>query len=336
MKVGLYTLFLISICLFALNKVNKRNNPILIGRGTLTLSDTSILKGIAILMVVLGHIGQAIPGLRVFTPLGATGVGVFLLCSGYGIEKSFERNVRNKYWYKRIIKVWFPYAVVELMTLPWHWNLGWKSIVADFVLIQPLHPFGWYMRFLFAWYFLFYVFSFTGKYRFPLLLFAGIITWTVLDTLHAQNAFSFAMGVILARMKLIECLWKRKYLWIGLVVCILFFFVRDYFKNHYLDIRILWNTISLLYYSSLVLTVLIGYKYLSNNGFLLPYIGLDVIGAFSYELYLVHGYAYDILTPPASVATVSIFVLVCIAGSFLLNKLNNYIINMINKLFSLK
>lgn len=334
MKVGLFTLFLISVCLFALNKVIKHEYSV--SGGELSLSDTSILKGIAIIMVVLGHIGQAIPGLRVFTPLGATGVGVFLLCSGYGIEKSFEKNGRDKYWYKRIIKVWFPYAVIELMALPLHWNIGWQYILADFLLIKPLHPFGWYMRFLFVWYLLFWVFSFTDKYRIALLLFAGIIIWSVSDSLHAQNAFSFTIGVLLSKMKSNDRFWKRKYMVIGMVACVLLFFLRDYIKNHYHDIRILWNGISLLYYSTLVLTVLISYKFLSNNSFWLPYRGLSVIGSYSYELYLVHGYAFGILVSPASMSMVSLFFIICIIGTYLLNRLNHYIITLINAQFSKK
>lgn len=116
MIIGLYTLFFICICIWV---INNSKCPILeIGGGDLTLTDTTILKGIAILMVVVGHIGQAIPGLRVFTPLGATGVGVFLVCSGYGIEKSFEKGGRYKYWYKRIVNVWLPYVIMELIALP--------------------------------------------------------------------------------------------------------------------------------------------------------------------------------------------------------------------------
>ena len=331
MIVGLYTLFLICLCLFVLDRITKHKySPY---GGELTLSDTSILKGIAILMVVLGHIGQAVPGLRVFTPLGATGVGVFLLCSGYGIEKSFEQNGRDKYWYKRIIKVWLPYAIVELMALPLHWNLGWQDIVADFVLIKPLHPFGWYMRFLFLWYILFWAFSFTDKFRLPLLVLAGLIIWAVFDSLHAQNAFSFTIGVALARVKATDHLWKRKYMWIGVVACILLFFVRDYIKNHNHDIHLLWNGGSLLYYSSLVLTVLISYKFLSSKITWLPYDGLYVIGAFSYELYLVHGYAYCVLVSPASMTMVSLFFIICIVGTYLLNKLNKFIISIINDRF---
>lgn len=286
------------------------------------------------MMVVIGHIGQAIPGLRIFTPLGAMGVGVFLLCSGYGIEKSFEKNKRQKYWYKRIVNVWLPYAIIELLALPIHLEMGWHAILKDFTLIQPLHPFGWYMRFLFVWYILYYVFSLAGKYKLLLLILAASIVYVFFDSLHAQNAFSFAIGVAVAQMRTVENLWKIRYVLIGLAMSVSLFFARDYVKINYHDIHLLWNTVSLLYYVVLIMTVIIGYKVLSNKGVNLPYIGLAIIGEFSYELYLIHGYAYQVLIAPASIMMVTKFVLICIVGTYLLHKLNHFIIDMINKQIS--
>lgn len=75
MVVGVYTLVLAIVCTYCFNCL--KYNGLKIGRDNISLSDTAILKGIAILMVVVGHIGQVIPGLRVFTPLGAMGVGIF-------------------------------------------------------------------------------------------------------------------------------------------------------------------------------------------------------------------------------------------------------------------
>ena len=283
------------------------------------------------MMVVIGHIGQAIPGLRIFTPLGAMGVGVFLLCSGYGIEKSFEKNKRQKYWYKRIVNVWLPYAIIELLALPIHLEMGWQAILKDFTLIQPLHPFGWYMRFLFVWYILYYVFSWADKYKLLLLNLAAFIVYVAFDSLHAQNAFSIAIGVAMAQIRTIENLWKKRYIWIGLAMSVLLFFTRDYVKNNYQDMHLLWNTVSLLYYVALIMTVVIGYKTLSVQNANFPYTGVAIIGDFSYELYLTHGYAYQVLITPASIIMVTKFVLICITITYLLHKLNHFIINMINK-----
>lgn len=82
---------------------------VLIIEGGFSKDTTTIFKGVAILMIVMGHVGQLVPFSRPFTPLGAIGVALFLLCSGYGIEKSFLKNGRKDSWKKRIINVWLPY-----------------------------------------------------------------------------------------------------------------------------------------------------------------------------------------------------------------------------------
>ena len=153
MLICIYSLAIIIIVVSIISYLASDNaTPIDFKIGCLSRPDTLILKGISILMVVLGHIGQAIPGMRLFTPLGAMGVGVFLICSGYGIERSYEKNGRVNYWYKRIINVLVPYVFIELIALPLHYHLGLTALLKDLFLIQPLHPFGWYMRFLFIWY----------------------------------------------------------------------------------------------------------------------------------------------------------------------------------------
>ena len=56
---------------------------------------TLYIKGIAILLVILGHMGVIDCG-------GAIGVHMFLIISGYGIAISLENNGVKKYLSKRI------------------------------------------------------------------------------------------------------------------------------------------------------------------------------------------------------------------------------------------
>ena len=52
-----------------------------------TRKDTTIIKAIAILCVFFCHLGNQFT--RFTTPLGGIGVCMFLIISGYGLEKSF-------------------------------------------------------------------------------------------------------------------------------------------------------------------------------------------------------------------------------------------------------
>lgn len=335
MLVSVYSLLIIIIVISIISLFTRgstRHNDIKIC--SLSRYDTLILKGTSILMVILGHIGQVIPDMRIFTPLGAMGVGVFLICSGYGIEKSYEKHGRKDYWYKRIINVLVPYIFIELLALPLHYHYGFIQVIKDLLLIQPLHPFGWYMRFLFMWYIIYYISSCFGKYKMPLLVISGFVICVLGDSLHAQNALSFAFGVVLARTSLLENIVKPRNVFIGLLFCVLFFLMRDFIKNSNVNLPLLWNAISLLYYFSLILTTILAYKLISYKRVKLPYRAISVIGVFSYELYLVHGYAFMTLDVPANILSVSGFFVMCVVGSFILNKSNKLIIRSINGLIN--
>lgn len=52
-----------------------------------TRNNTTIIKAIAILCVFICHLGNQFT--RFTTPLGGIGVCMFLIISGYGLEKSF-------------------------------------------------------------------------------------------------------------------------------------------------------------------------------------------------------------------------------------------------------
>ena len=66
------------------------------------------LKGIAILLVLIGHTFGSNYKLGVF------GVNLFLILSGYGIYKSFNKNGLKDYFKKKIEKVYIPYLLVTI------------------------------------------------------------------------------------------------------------------------------------------------------------------------------------------------------------------------------
>lgn len=53
-------------------------------------SNTKVMKGVAILAVMLCHLmGKFGGGTTLFTPLGGIGVSIFLMLSAYGLNESF-------------------------------------------------------------------------------------------------------------------------------------------------------------------------------------------------------------------------------------------------------
>lgn len=117
-------------------------------------SDSSlILRGFAILMVVLGHTGYIVMG-------GAGGVALFLLLSGYGLNLSCEKNGLAFYWNKRIRKVWLPCAIVgafNVLALGIH---SWPQrlcMVSGLDLNLNADKTMWYVSFILMWYLVYYL-----------------------------------------------------------------------------------------------------------------------------------------------------------------------------------
>ncbi|MCI9078404.1 MAG: acyltransferase [Lachnospiraceae bacterium] len=120
---------------------------------------TKMLKGIAILMVVIGHIGS-FSGLLPFIPLGACGVYIFLFLSGYGLMRSAYEKGLQGYWIKRTRNVYFPYLAVLVFVLILS-AITKNGVNASFIkyLFFIDYPFGeyWYLLLQMEWYIVFFL-----------------------------------------------------------------------------------------------------------------------------------------------------------------------------------
>lgn len=320
MTSAVYLVFIaLATCLFYSVLSNKK---LVIGGGNFLKDTTSIFKGVAIMMIVMGHVGQLVPFSRPFTPLGAIGVALFLLCSGFGIEKSFQKSGRKDYWKKRIINVWLPYALIELLCVWHHPEVGVTGVIEDLLLIRPYHPFGWYMQVLFIWYILYYLTSFLSRrLQIAAFILASILIICFWTPLRAQNSLSFLIGILFARN-------EAKFLsfanWKSLIVATILsggvFLVRErVLRIEGFQDTVGWNVFSLVYYMILATffyIILIMVCKPANEKMLR---GFYMIGLISYEVYLVHGYTYAYLKTSDLLPMVVFFV-----ATFVLSHLYQY------------
>ena len=134
----------------------------------LTKQKTSIIKGIAILLVMLSHCGLMECG-------GAIGVDLFLVVSGFGIYISSNKDI-DKFWKKRVTSVYCPYLFSTLVFLIIRITLGFRPTIFQ-VLISILgldfnmniDPTMWYISYIFAMYVLAYFYM---KYENKLIIFS--------------------------------------------------------------------------------------------------------------------------------------------------------------------
>lgn len=119
----------------------------------ITRRTSLMLKGIAIILVLLGHTGYVPFG-------GGAGVGIFLMLSGYGLDKSLEKNGLAKFWGNRLEKVYLPYLMVAVFNIIIFGFNSWVQIPVTILgldLSLNVDATMWFISFIFLWYFAIYV-----------------------------------------------------------------------------------------------------------------------------------------------------------------------------------
>ncbi|MBR0348927.1 MAG: acyltransferase [Clostridia bacterium] len=312
------TIFAVSYLLASaiVEVLNKRKKRDLLT--PLSFDVVTICKGVSISIIMLAHLGNVF-GIRYLNPLGSLGVAVFLFASGFGLESSYNKKGLKGYWKKRITTAYLPYALIEVINCFFSISdkiqgNGFSEIIQDFLLIKPLHPYGWYMQCLFLYYIIFYIASLVSKEKFWLkctvLLVTAIVIFVFAGTLFKQQVFSFTIGVLCGRQYKCIAMYLNK-----IYVCTIAFFAgggllllkqTTFIRNAN---ELIFNIVELLQVvglmAFLIVLVHIICKYLP--GFLFEI--AHWIGVLSNELYLIHGlvFAVVISRKEISFGTIALF-----------------------------
>lgn len=175
--------------------------------------DTQFLKGLAILMVIVEHLGQVLH-IAALNPLGPIGVCLFLFISGYGLSYSYEKNGRNGYLKKRVLKVYVPYLVSVIIFSVWSLCIGNTLSIRKFfdytMLIDLPQGSFWYLRLLFYWYIVFFLLTFLFKNQRVLIIALciasiSIIIYSGFNRLYVWQFASFPAGIIAYKNKQLIC-----------------------------------------------------------------------------------------------------------------------------------
>jgi hypothetical protein len=169
---------------------------------------TTLLKGIAILTVIWGHIGLAY---HIYSIQWIAGIGValFLICSGYGLEASFNKNGLNNFWEKRIVAVVIPYWIIYLIaTLLLRSNFNLRAFFSILLFIKA----NWYIPYILIVYVIYWCVKKTMlKYKLSRGVFYGLLLvcftiWFVIvsyyfitpdaPSLLARQMYAFVIGVV--------------------------------------------------------------------------------------------------------------------------------------------
>lgn len=206
---------------------------------------SNIIKGIAILFVILGHMNY-------IDCAGPWGVHLFLILSGYGIYCSLEINGVKDFWKKRIQAVFLPYLFCTIFFLFIRFILNEKiSFIMVIVSLLGLDfdmnvdSTMWYISYIFACYAMVWVImklKVKNKYA---AICIGMLLWLCITiagykgfiwhkgTIAWAYVFSFPLGLFWARYRKKQISSKLKKMICGVMttVCIAIV-ILDYDKPH--------------------------------------------------------------------------------------------------------
>ena len=290
---------------------------------------TTAIKGFSILTVVWAHSGArlSVDGIQFIAGIG---VALFLMCSGYGLEVSYEKNGLKGFWKKRLLSVCLPFWVVELVGMIVTGTFYIKTYLLDFCFLKPATSYGWFMGYIVICYLIFYAVKRLIKdSRMQMLVLFGVFAiWFVLESvffanpdmpfLRARQMLSFLVGVLLAlnKDKIERTLTKAKNILIltgGGTVCLLFMAIAQLNVVKNLP-YLVSNALALLTCLPMAIGIMVFGKSFSE---LFENKMLATIGMISYEIYLVHAFTLGMIKQ--SIISVFIFEVVTYVLAYILH-----------------
>jgi len=351
-------IFIIIIAAATLISLRKRSDS------GLSPAASTELKGLAILAIILSHVGYFLVNDHSFlyplTIFAGVGVDIFLLLSGYGITVSqIKKDYKPWEFYKqRLLKLLIPFWLVLIVffflnALFSSADYSWVYILRNFLgffpradLYKDVNSPLWYFTFILSCYLVFpLIFS---KKR-PMLSAAGIfvalcglwfLSWKFFPSvagLYSVHVAAFPLGVLLAgvlqnekvalKMQTSKCLNTiTKTNWTYVVqILLLSIFLYTIYRSGVGKGFFIEQAVSLISVAAII--GFFSLKKFSINFFY-------IIGFYSYELYLLHWpimYRYDFLFKflPAW-AAMALYLVIFIGLGWVLQKVAGFIGDKIN------
>lgn len=297
---------------------------------------TTCIKGFSILTVIWAHVGREF-GVPAIQFIAGVGVALFLVCSGYGLEKSFQNNGLKSYWYKRFKTVYLPFllalACTTLIGVITRREFNLKKTIGALLLVKT----NWYLGFIAVCYIAFYAIKniikkMSGKENilWILFIFISFVIYSIFvhstdaPFLKARQVLSFPMGILIGKNKSeIEAFLRKNSFKIGILCAFVGVLFMGVTQLHFVKMLpyVISNFMSLFTCFPLAICVIC---IVTNKEWILKNKFLHSVGVISYELFLVQYFALRILDDDLkSQLCFSVVLIVC---SIALHKCRNKMI----------
>lgn len=290
--------------------------------GNLPYTYTDALRGLAMIMILSGHICGRFHESVWFSPFACTGVAIFLFLSGYGNNESFLK--KGQFLSTKLLKIAIPYWLLYLILIIVGKceSISFKSILSNLLLWKTDF---WFVGYIFKWYVIYLItVNYFYPYRWIIFPIAALLSFFFLTPLESEQSLSFICGVYFSEKKKVIFSSQSK---INLIAIILFCFASialflkqlPTIRNLDISLRFIQLMIKLPYAVSIIV-LLKWIKPLRSNPLLL------FLAPLSYELYLVQMPLLDLINTSStlllSVTTLSV-VFLSILFAYLLHQISN-------------
>lgn len=301
---------------------------------------TTVLKGVAVLTVVWAHAGAAM-NVGSIQFVAGMGVALFLICSGYGLEMSYQKKGLHGFWARRFLKLYIPYGIAALGALLVQGRFSFHTFINSVIFIMSGRG-NWYIKYIVICYLLFYVMKIICerneffKQNETMLLFGIFVVWFVLDSIYfvnpvvpflqARQMLCFPCGILISKHKtqIDDWIASASGFWKTLLVICLSIGIVCMGITQLPQIKalphIISNIISLATVLPLALAVMVTAKFIpelfNNNCFM-------YCGVVSYEIFLIHSYTLPLIKP--AIREQIMFILITFALSVLLHVICGFV-----------
>lgn len=305
-------------------------------------SNTDILKGLSIIVVILSHIAlfTKTGGLvhKVFINSGFLAVSIFLFVSGYGlIIQSSKKENYLKGFYKKVLYLYLVFVISNIVvTILNNLFLNTSYGIKDIIISSLKFKFAngrelWFVAIIIFMYINFYVAYklFKGKTSLLVVL-IGTALYIALCKIFGKGtwwyntAICFTIGILFSIHKeKIEKFYKSKY-WIKLIMVFFMFSISMILYTK--------KVTQLQYIIPIILIALITMILMKIE---LKSISMNFINRISFEMYLTHLIVLKILFKD-SIPINSIYLVLAFPVMIILSIITQYIIKFIAKIIKIK
>ena len=312
----------------------------------LSKSNTDILRGLFILIIIFHHISlrMTFPGLMSpFRHFGYLGVSVFFFLSGYGLSISRLRNndSNHDFFIKRISRVLVPYMLINFITLNIEYFFydkyyGFADLIFYTLGIKMLNSTMWYINATILLYIVFYLSFryFNGKASIVILFVFSAVYWLAhayyfhLGVWWYNTIFCFPIGVYIGNnyqifVGRISTFEQKNYLILMFGTTGLFllsYLIANTPLGSMLRMGIVYQTASSILFLLFIMSILLKIQLTSNM--------MGLLGGISYEMYLVHVQVLNIYFKTYNGNNIYTYFVLVIATSILLKEVVKLIQNL--------